>query len=109
MIGHRYQHRLDIRPGEDFAEVVVSLNAVVAGLAELVSVEPVAAVARTLAAILAHTERVMEALAGSPARIAGARLWMRERVSPTPGKRSVAASAESLASRLRRPGCKESR
>ena len=43
MVGHRDQHGVDVGPGEDFAEVIVGQHAVVAGLAELLGVDLVAA------------------------------------------------------------------
>jgi hypothetical protein len=54
MIRLRQQHRVDVRPGEHFPKVAVSLNAVVAGLAEFLGVHLVRALPGVFATFLAH-------------------------------------------------------
>jgi len=53
VIGHRQQHGVDVRPGEQCAEIGVRLHAVVTGLAEFFGVDLVAALPGAFAAFAA--------------------------------------------------------
>ncbi len=54
MVGHRHQHGINVRPGQDLPKVVVGLDAVVAGLAKFGRIDLIAAPLGVVAALLAH-------------------------------------------------------